>query len=31
MTIPMLNKQLIALEQKLGSSILNKIEEPFIE
>ena len=27
----MLNKQLIALEQKLGISILNKINEPFIQ
>ena len=27
----MLNKQLIALEQKLGASILNKIDEPFIK
>ncbi|TXL00917.1 1-aminocyclopropane-1-carboxylate deaminase [Methylococcaceae bacterium HT1] len=27
----MLNKQLIALEQKLGRSILNKIDEPFIQ
>lgn len=27
----MLNKQLIALEQKLGASLLNKIDEPFIQ
>ena len=27
----MLNKQLVALEQKLGSSILNFIDEPFIK
>ncbi|MCK5869406.1 MAG: hypothetical protein KAG45_01955 [Methyloprofundus sp.] len=27
----MLNKKLIALEQKLGRSILNKIDEPFIQ
>ncbi len=27
----MINKQLIALEQQLGASILNKIDEPFIK